>query len=122
MLKNILLVGLGGGIGSMLRFVCSVLINTKLFPWSTLLVNITGCFAIGVIYAFSIRGEAGLHNWKLFLSTGLCGGFTTFSAFSLENMGMLQSGKAGLAMMYMGLSVVLGIAATFAGYLLVVRS
>ncbi len=122
MLKNILLVGLGGGIGSMLRFACSVLINTKLFPWSTLLVNITGCFAIGIIYAFSIRDDAGLNNWKLFLATGLCGGFTTFSAFSLENMGMLQSGKTGLALMYIGLSVILGIAATFAGYLLVVRS
>lgn len=122
MLKNLLLVGFGGGIGSVARFACSLLISTRIFPWPTLLVNITGSFIIGIVFACSIRDEAFLNNWKLFLATGICGGFTTFSAFSLENMGMLQSGKTGMALTYMALSLVLGIAATFAGYLLMMRN
>jgi CrcB protein len=116
MIKNLLLVGLGGGIGSMLRYGSSLLIQSKLFPYATLAVNITGSFIIGIVFAMSIKEEALLNNWKLFLATGICGGFTTFSAFSLENMGLLQSGKYGVAFAYTGLSILLGIAATFLGY------
>lgn len=122
MLKNLLLVGLGGGIGSMLRYAAALVINTKYFPYPTLAVNITGSFLIGIIFAISIRDIVFLNNWKLFLATGICGGFTTFSAFSLENMGLLQSGKTGLAFMYIGLSIVLGIAATFLGYQLIIKN
>lgn len=116
MIKNILLVGLGGGIGSILRYVATVMITAKRFPYATLSVNILGSFIIGLVLAFSIKDEQFANNWKLFLATGICGGFTTFSAFSLENMQLLQSGKAGMAFLYIALSVVLGIAATFAGY------
>lgn len=119
MFRNLLLVGLGGGIGSILRYAVSLVIGTKYFPYPTLAVNIIGCFVIGVVFAFSIRDEAFLNSWKLFLASGICGGFTTFSAFSLENMGLLQSGKIGLALTYIGLSIVLGILATFGGYQLV---
>jgi CrcB protein len=116
MIKNILLVGLGGGIGSILRYVASIMLTTKRFPYATLSINILGSFVIGLVLAFSIKNEHFANNWKLFLATGICGGFTTFSAFSLENMQLLQSGKTGVAFLYIALSVVLGIAATFAGY------
>jgi fluoride exporter len=119
MLKNLLLVGLGGGIGSILRYATALAISTKYFPYATLAVNITGSFIIGIIFAISIKDVVFLNNWRLFLATGICGGFTTFSAFSLENMGLLQSGKIGMAFMYIGLSIVLGIAATFLGYQLI---
>jgi CrcB protein len=69
-----------------------------------------------------MKDEASLNSWKLFIATGICGGFTTFSAFSLENMGLLQNGKIGLAFIYIILSIVLGIAATFLGYQLTVRN
>jgi len=122
MIKNLLLVGLGGSIGSMVRYAVSLLTNSKLFPYATLSVNIIGSFIIGIVFALSIK-EAGLsNNWRLFLATGICGGFTTFSAFSLENMGLLQSGRFGIALTYIILSIVLGIAATFLGYLLIIKN
>ena len=119
MLRNFLLVALGGGIGSMLRYGTLLMINAKYFPWSTLAVNIIGSFLIGLILALSIKEESILYNWKLFLATGVCGGFTTFSAFSMENMELLQNGKYLLAATYIALSVVLGIAAAFAGFKLI---
>lgn len=122
MIKNLLLVGLGGAIGSMLRYAASLVINPKNFPYATLAVNITGSFIIGIVFAMSIR-QAGLStNWQLFLATGICGGFTTFSAFTLENMGLLQSGRIGMALTYIALSMLLGIAATFLGYQLAIKN
>lgn len=122
MIKNLLLVGLGGGIGSMLRYAGSLLIGSKIFPYATLSVNIIGSFIIGVIFALCIKEDVVLNNWKLFVATGICGGFTTFSAFSLENMGLLQSGKYGMALTYIGLSILLGIGATFLGYLIIMKN
>ncbi len=122
MIKNILLVGLGGSIGSILRYVATILMSAKRFPYATLSVNIIGSFMIGVVLALSIRDENFSNNWKLFLATGICGGFTTFSAFTLENMQLLQNGKTGMAFLYIALSMVLGIAATFSGYQLIIKS
>ncbi|MEP7237173.1 MAG: fluoride efflux transporter CrcB [Ferruginibacter sp.] len=122
MLKNLLLVGLGGGLGSMLRYAAALVINSKYFPYSTLAVNIIGSFIIGIVFAMSIKDETFLNNWKLFLATGICGGFTTFSAFSLENMGLLQSGKMGMAATYIAISIVFGLLATFWGYQLVIKN
>lgn len=122
MLKNILLVGLGGGIGSMLRYAASLLINSKYFPYSTLAVNILGSFLIGVIFAMSLEDEVFFNNWKLFLATGLCGGFTTFSAFSMENLSLIQSGKFGLAITYIVISIIFGIVAAFWGYQLMLKN
>ena len=122
MIKNLLLVGLGGGIGSMLRYGAHLLVNTKLFPWATFTVNIMGSFIIGIVFAMSIREQPLADGWKLFLATGICGGFTTFSAFSLENMGLLQNGKFGMALAYMALSIVLGISATFLGYQAIIKN
>ena len=122
MLRNLLLVGLGGSIGSMIRYAVFLLIRSRSFPYATLSVNIIGSFIIGLVFALSIK-EAGLSsNWRLFLATGICGGFTTFSAFSLENMELMQGGRTGLAITYIALSIVLGIAATFAGYQLIIKN
>jgi len=122
MLKNILLVGLGGGIGSILRYGSGLLVDSKYFPWSTLVVNVIGSFIIGLVLAFSVKDESFLNNWKLFIATGVCGGFTTFSAFSAENLALFQNGKYGMAMCYIILSVVLGIAAAFLGYQLIIKN
>lgn len=116
MIKNILLVGLGGGIGSVLRYAATLLTGFKKFPYATLSVNIIGSFIIGLVLAISMKDEHFANNWKLFLATGICGGFTTFSAFSMENMQLMQNGKTSIAFLYIVLSVVLGIAATFSGY------
>ena len=116
MVKNFLLVALGGGIGSALRFCTSLYIPAKYFPWPTLLVNVIGSFIIGLVFALSLKDQSFLYNWKIFLATGLCGGFTTFSAFTIENMDLLQSGRWLLALTYIALSIVLGIGAAFLGF------
>ncbi|MEO6253877.1 MAG: fluoride efflux transporter CrcB [Ferruginibacter sp.] len=122
MIKNLLVVGLGGGIGSMLRYAAGLLISSKYFPYATLAVNIIGSFIIGIVFAMSIKEEGLSAPWKLFLATGICGGFTTFSAFSLENMELLQNGKAGMAIIYIMLSILLGIIAAFLGYQLIIKN
>lgn len=122
MLKNFLLVGLGGALGSMLRYAMYLLVPVKDFPWPTLLVNIIGSFVIGAVIALSIKDDQFLNNWKLFLATGICGGFTTFSAFSAENIGLLQNGKYTLAATYILLSIVLGIAAAWFGFKLITQN
>ncbi len=116
MIKNILLIGLGGGIGSMGRYLASLLLMNKSFPVATLLINISGSFIIGLVAAYALKNEWFAVNWKLFLATGICGGFTTFSAFSLENLQLLQQGKYLWALLYIAASIVLGLMATFFGY------
>ncbi len=119
MLRNFLLIGLGGALGSMLRFGASLLIGSKTFPLATFLINITGSFIIGVVIAYSLKHASFSDNWKLFLATGLCGGFTTFSAFSFENMQLFENGKFGLLAIYITGSLLLGIAAVWAGFKLI---
>jgi CrcB protein len=82
-------------------------------------VNIAGCFAIGILWALSFRSFDENENWKLFLMTGLCGGFTTFSAFTLEGIGLLKEGKLFLFFSYIVASVALGLLATFGGMKLI---
>jgi CrcB protein len=116
MLRNFILVGLGGAVGSVLRYAAYLLLSTKHFPLATLAVNIVGSFIIGLVLALSLKDEAFLNNWKLFLATGICGGFTTFSAFSAENVALLQTGKYFIALIYIALSIILGIAAAWLGF------
>lgn len=116
MFKNFLLVGLGGAIGSMLRYAAYLLVTLKYFPYGTFIVNIAGSFIIGLVLALSLKDEAFLNNWKVFLATGICGGFTTFSAFAAENVALLQNGKYGMALIYISCSVIVGIAAAALGY------
>ena len=116
MLKNILLAGLGGAIGTMMRFGVYALFRTTNFPFATLLINIAGSLVIGLVIGLALKDIHFDNNWKVFLATGLCGGFTTFSAFSLENFQMLQQGKYFLAVTYILSSIIAGILATWVGY------
>jgi CrcB protein len=121
MIRSVLLVGAGGFLGSISRFLASRFIQNNYsvsFPFGTFFVNITGCFLIGLIYGFSERDNLFGNGWKLFLATGFCGGFTTFSTFANENLALLRDGDLFHFMIYTILSVVLGISATFAGVLL----
>jgi len=115
MLKTITLVGIGGAIGSILRYLASTGIQSKFlstFPFGTMFVNISGCFLIGLIYAFAQRSNIS-PEWRFFLATGICGGYTTFSTFSYESLSLLRDGEILYATAYITLSVVLGILATF---------
>lgn len=119
MLKNFILVGLGGAIGSMLRHAAQLFITTKHFPFATLAVNILGSFIIGLVLALSIKDDTFLNNWKVFLATGICGGFTTFSTFSADNISLFQSGKYSIALLYIITSVVISILAAGLGFKLI---
>ncbi len=116
MLKNLLLVSFGGAAGSALRFLFSVWVKHNSFPLATLLVNCIGSFIIGVVIAIAVRNASFDANWKLLLATGLCGGFTTFSAFSAENLQLIQQGRMGLFAMYAVGSVLLGLGAAWLGF------
>ncbi|MES2730893.1 MAG: fluoride efflux transporter CrcB [Bacteroidota bacterium] len=116
-----LLVGAGGFIGSVLRYLASQLIQNRclsLFPLGTFGVNILGCFVIGVIFGCSLKGNM-TPEWRFFLATGICGGFTTFSTFSNETIGLLRNGQVGYAFLYIAASVIVGLLATFLGITLI---
>ena len=110
------MVGIGGGLGSVARFLCQKYISIWYphpFPIATFLVNIAGCFLIGVFYEMAEKGNLLPLEWRLFLTTGICGGFTTFSAFALENVTLLKTGDFLYFCFYTAGSGFLGIAATF---------
>ena len=120
MIKNILLVGLGGGLGSMARYLCQKWFAENIqhpFPWGTFVVNLLGCFLIGIIYAAGEKTTLLSPQTRLLLITGLCGGFTTFSAFAFENMSLLRNGDTSYFFLYTIGSVSLGIMCVFAGVL-----
>lgn len=117
--KNILLVAAGGSLGAVVRFVVNRLINTQHaghFPLGTFIVNIAGCFIIGLLYGLSVRNIQLSEEMKLLLMTGFCGGFTTFSAFTVEGLMLLQENRFMVFLLYFTLSVVLGLTATFLGF------
>ena len=122
-MKNILLVGLGGFIGSVARYKLGGLIlhmtAPARFPYSTLAVNILGCLVIGLLAGLAERYELFGPGTRLFLFTGLLGGFTTFSAFGLEALFLMRRGELLVAAFYAGGSVVLGIAAVWLGLKLI---
>lgn len=122
MIKNILLVGFGGGIGSIARYLCQRLataIYPHHFPWGTFAVNMIGCLLIGIFWGISFKSFESNESWKLFLMVGLCGGFTTFSAFTLEGIGLIREQRLALFFSYVAVSVVLGLLATYIGMRLI---
>ncbi len=115
MLKSLLIVGAGSFIGGAARYFVSTLMKST-FPLGTLTVNLLGCFLIGLLYAVFQRAGATSSSWCLLLTTGLCGGFTTFSTFSNEALQMIQTGNFIPVIAYVSLSVIGGIALAALGY------
>lgn len=118
MLKTVFVVALGGAIGSVLRYLTAVMVQkyyAHVFPLATLLTNVIGCLLIGIFVGWLSKHQLPDTNLKWFLITGFCGGYTTFSAFGLENVSLLQSGNSGYALLYIATSVVIGLAAVYAG-------
>lgn len=118
MIKEILFVGIGGAAGSILRYV-TTLVTVKYypasFPLATFIVNVAGCFLVGLLFGVMGQESSGNQNLKLLLITGFCGGFTTFSAFAMENVSLVQSGNTVTAGGYIVASIVFGILAVWIG-------
>lgn len=117
-MKQVLFVGLGGAAGSMLRYLTSVVTlkyYSASFPLATLVVNVVGCFFAGLIFGSITQETADAQNLKVLLLTGFCGGFTTFSAFALENVRLMNSGNLSTAIVYTVVSLVAGLLAAWLG-------
>ena len=93
--------------------------SPSIFPFGTFAVNIAGCFLIGLFYALGEKGNLLSPEWRMALTTGFCGGFTTFSTFAFENMNLLRTGDYVYFVSYILLSILLGIAGVFLGIALV---
>ena len=119
---NYLIITLGGGIGSALRYAVSKFVQDSTngaFPYHTFAVNIVGCLLIGLFYGLAARGHLGNNTTTLLLTTGLCGGFTTFSTFCNENIALLRGDNTLTALVYVASSVFCGLLAVALGYLII---
>lgn len=122
--RNIILVGVGGFLGSVFRYLVTIFLArqfTSSFPLGTLTVNIVGCFIIGILFALSEKGNPLAPEWRIFLTTGFCGGFTTFSTFSYESIKLMQDGEILFLSLNVALSVIVGFASTYLG-MFIIRS
>ena len=118
-------VALGGAIGALLRYQTGRLLTHWLgpntvtaFPWATLTVNVLGSLAMGLLAGYLARHGQGGDQWRLFLGVGVLGGFTTFSAFSLELMVLIERGQAAQGLVYVVVSVLAGLSALYVGLIL----
>lgn len=120
-MRTLLLIGIGGGLGSIVRYLSSVLLDRYShlsFPYATFAANVLGCFLIGLILGLLQKNNLAHSDLKFFLVTGFCGGFTTFSAFSQENINLLQSGQSGTAFLYIAVSLLVCLGATWTGLMI----
>ena len=120
MFQSIIYVAAGSALGGVCRFLMHQTIQKKvagIFPYGTLAVNLLGCFLIGIIYGLAAKNNVLSPQGRLFLAVGICGGFTTYSSFMLENYTLAQSGQIISMLLYTGLSLVVGYAATALGVL-----
>ena len=122
MLRTILIVGAGGFIGSIMRYLVQFFMEKSLsstFPWGTFVANITGSFIIGIVFALAQKGDLLSSEWRLFLAVGICGGFTTFSSFAYNNLGMLKDQAYGQFIWNVGGSLFFGLLAVYLGMVMV---
>ena len=118
MIKSIIIVGFGGFIGTVARFLISRYFQenvASVFPWSTFIVNIVGCLLIGIIYGISEKGDFMSPEVRLFLTVGICGGFTTFSTFANDSFLLLRQEEWIRFALYASLSFFIGLLAVYAG-------
>jgi CrcB protein len=111
-------VALGSALGGTARFLIQTVVKNRqagLFPWATWSINIIGAFLIGLLFSYFMKDRTEQSSLAIFLMTGVCGGFTTFSAFSLENMDLIRNGHVSTALIYILSSVGLGLLATYTG-------
>ncbi|HXM60896.1 MAG TPA: fluoride efflux transporter CrcB [Terriglobales bacterium] len=117
-LLKYLFVGIGGCLGSILRFWLGSYIGSKMgtrFPYGTLVINITGSFLIGLIFALLTVRTSWSPNWRYLIPIGFIGGYTTFSSFEYETLRTIQDGQIGLGLLYVATSVVIGFVAVWGG-------
>lgn len=118
MLRTIILVGIGGGTGSIFRYLTSFWVNKYIqavFPYATFITNISGCLIIGALMGLFEKQTLNNPDLKFLLITGFCGGYTTFSAFSAENIQLLQSGNTFTAFLYIAASIFISLFAVWLG-------
>jgi CrcB protein len=121
MYRSLLLVAIGSCIGGVSRFLCQQFIQKHFpssIPFGTLSVNIIGCFIIGVIYGLANKNNILSPELRIFIATGFCGGYTTFSSFAYENISLIQEGEFYYTGVYILLSLIIGFAAVYAGILI----
>lgn len=119
LLRSILLVAMGGALGSVGRFLLSKAVQehaATAFPVATFAVNVVGCFVIGLVYGLSLRGNEPAGDTKLLLATGFCGGFTTFSTFMNEGSALMKDEHYTYMMLYLFGSLALGLIAVLSGH------
>ena len=122
-MKSFLLVFLGGGLGSALRYIVASAMNqySKVLPFGTFTVNMLGCLLIGLILGYAQKENTLTSNQTLLLATGFCGGFTTFSAFANENLELIKNGEIFNFSVYTICSILVGVLAVFIGFYLINR-
>jgi fluoride exporter len=122
MLRTILIVGTGGFIGSVMRYLVQFYVEkgmSSTFPMGTLIANIVGSFIIGMVFALVEKGNLMSSEWRIFLTVGICGGFTTFSAFAYNNFIMIKEHSYGQLLFNLGGNIFLGILAVYLGIVLI---
>lgn len=118
MTRSIILIGVGGGVGSILRHLTTLFINkyvSTAFPFGTLIVNFFGCMLMGIIVGLFINEGKYSQEMKYLFATGFCGGYTTFSAFASENIQLFQNGNSFTAFVYIATSVIFSLFAVWLG-------
>ncbi len=122
MIRILFIIGTGSFVGGVSRFLVSRFVQNAVissFPYGTFVVNIIGCFLIGLFYGISEHANMMSAEWRMFLTIGFCGGFTTFSTFANENLALLKDGNIFYFALYVSLSVFIGILATYLGNLII---